>query len=158
MPLGEEVSIDIDGMTCASCVAHVEKAAKSVAGVTDARVNLASGKASVQFDPAETDPRHIADAITHSGYNATPQDPTIAASEAEEHRHQLHRHEERGWYTRALVGILLWLPLEATHWLMQILGGHSMAAAQSTWMGWASLVAGTIAIIYVGGRFYQQRH
>ena len=50
---GGSVSLGIGGMTCASCVASVEKALKKVEGVSDARVNLATGKAAVDFDPAK---------------------------------------------------------------------------------------------------------
>lgn len=41
-------SIGIDGMTCASCVQHVEKALKKVPGVTAATVNLATESASIE--------------------------------------------------------------------------------------------------------------
>ena len=42
------VSIDIEGMTCASCVARVEKSLLKVPGVTSATVNLATERATVQ--------------------------------------------------------------------------------------------------------------
>lgn len=41
------MTIDVDGMTCASCVAHVERALKAVPGVTTASVNLATERAEV---------------------------------------------------------------------------------------------------------------
>ena len=41
-------SIGVGGMTCASCVAHVEKALKAVPGVLEASVNLATERASVR--------------------------------------------------------------------------------------------------------------
>ncbi|MQW92562.1 heavy metal translocating P-type ATPase [Acinetobacter wanghuae] len=43
-----EQSIVIEGMSCASCVARVEKALKKIAGVTEAQVNLATEKAHIQ--------------------------------------------------------------------------------------------------------------
>ena len=42
-----EFTLPIDGMTCASCVARVEKALKKVPGVTEAEVNLATELATV---------------------------------------------------------------------------------------------------------------
>jgi len=39
--------LDVEGMTCASCVAHVERALKAVPGVTGASVNLATERAEV---------------------------------------------------------------------------------------------------------------
>src|SRR4051794_24442781 len=74
-----EAAFAVNGMDCASCVAHVEKAARKVGGVQDAQVNLARGRAVVQFDPAQTDVSKIAAAISHSGYVATPEDAETTA-------------------------------------------------------------------------------
>ena len=49
---GQQAIIGVTGMTCASCVASVEKALKKVKGVSDARINLAAEKAAVDFNPA----------------------------------------------------------------------------------------------------------
>ena len=45
----QTVTLEIDGMTCASCVARVEKALAKVEGVVSAQVNLATETAQVQF-------------------------------------------------------------------------------------------------------------
>ena len=47
-----DLSFRIEGMTCASCVARVEKALKAVPGVESASVNLATEKATVRADAA----------------------------------------------------------------------------------------------------------
>ena len=47
-----ETSLDIGGMTCASCVRRVEKALTRVDGVVAASVNLATETATVSYDPA----------------------------------------------------------------------------------------------------------
>lgn len=44
----DTISLLIEGMTCASCVARVEKGIKAVPGVTDATVNLATERATVR--------------------------------------------------------------------------------------------------------------
>jgi Cu+-exporting ATPase len=54
-------------MTCASCVAHVEKALVQTPGVTAARVNLATERAEVDLEP-DADPAQIASAVTGAGY------------------------------------------------------------------------------------------
>ncbi|HUO54184.1 MAG TPA: heavy metal translocating P-type ATPase, partial [Rhodoblastus sp.] len=58
----------VGGMTCASCVAHVEKAVRSVPGVTAARVNLATEQASVDGFEGALDPSALADAVRRAGY------------------------------------------------------------------------------------------
>ena len=55
-------------MTCANCVAAVERNAKKADGVNDAVVNFASEKVSVSFDPAVADPQEIIDRIHQAGY------------------------------------------------------------------------------------------
>lgn len=47
----EQIVLPIKGMTCASCVAHVEHGLKETTGVESAAVNLATERATVKFDP-----------------------------------------------------------------------------------------------------------
>ncbi|VWD56888.1 putative cation-transporting ATPase membrane protein [Burkholderia lata] len=65
------IELDIDGMTCASCVSRVEKALAKVPGVTRASVNLATERATVDAAPDVTAAR-LADAVKQAGYGATP--------------------------------------------------------------------------------------
>ena len=51
--LAAEVTLDIGGMTCASCVARVERSLKKVPGVAGAAVNLATERATVSYDPMQ---------------------------------------------------------------------------------------------------------
>ena len=62
------VKIGVQGMTCASCVARVERALKKVEGVSDAGVNLATEKASISYDPERTDLGTLLGSIEQSGY------------------------------------------------------------------------------------------
>ncbi|MFN3684583.1 MAG: heavy metal translocating P-type ATPase [Fimbriimonadaceae bacterium] len=69
----EKAELRIGGMTCASCVAHVEKALRQVPGVREAAVNLATEKASVVFDPSCATPEQLALAVEKAGYAAVPE-------------------------------------------------------------------------------------
>jgi Cu+-exporting ATPase len=64
----KQVILTVQGMTCASCSAHVEKALKKVPGVTDAVVNLATERATVTFDPAQTKLSDMLAAVQDAGY------------------------------------------------------------------------------------------
>ncbi|HEX4796851.1 MAG TPA: heavy metal translocating P-type ATPase [Humisphaera sp.] len=152
LPKSGSSTLDVAGMNCASCVSHVETAARRVAGVEDCRVNLATGRAAVRFDPARTAPDAVARAITDSGYPATIHDGHGAAESADAQR---HRDESHAWAWRALVGVLLWLPIETMHWIGAITApAHHAMAAQSMPIGWAAFITGTLAIVLVGSRFY----
>lgn len=66
------VDLDIDGMSCASCVRRVEKALLSVEGVKTATVNLATNRAHVEMlkDVATID--MLEKAVAKAGYSAKP--------------------------------------------------------------------------------------
>ncbi len=153
----EEAALAVGGMTCASCVAQVEKALRSVPGVEASQVNLARGSAAVRFDPQRTDPGTIASAISAAGYTAVPEEPGIAAGNVEAERIQRQAMEARAWLRRAVAGILLWAPVEITHWVLRLVDSahHGGAATDHVWMAWLTLATGTAAIVYVGRAFYR---
>ncbi|MEO8970572.1 MAG: cation transporter, partial [Ktedonobacteraceae bacterium] len=70
--INSEVVFDLEGMTCASCAMRIEKGLKKVPGVKDASVNLATEKATVTFDPAQTGIEQMVQKVDTVGYKATP--------------------------------------------------------------------------------------
>ena len=79
-------TLDIDGMSCASCVGRVERALVAVPGVVAAAVNLASGTASVRILDGAVDAPTVAAAATAAGYRATPQDDPDDATASHDER------------------------------------------------------------------------
>ncbi len=63
----------LEGMTCASCAMRIEKGLKKVPGVIDANVNLATEKASVVYDPTQTNLEQMVKKVEAVGYRATPE-------------------------------------------------------------------------------------
>jgi Cu+-exporting ATPase len=73
------VTLPVRGMTCASCVAHVEKALARVPGVATVSVNLATESARVQMaPPAAPDPRALRAAIERAGFDVPVDTLTLA--------------------------------------------------------------------------------
>jgi Cu+-exporting ATPase len=70
----QTVSMKIGGMTCAACVATIEGALRNLDGVQQARVNLAGGRAQVEYDPTRTGLKAIATAIADVGYEPLPEE------------------------------------------------------------------------------------
>src|SRR3989442_526070 len=62
------LTIPIEGMSCASCVAKIEHGLSAVPGVSRAAVNLATEQATVEYQPGVTDPTAIAETIRGLGY------------------------------------------------------------------------------------------
>lgn len=72
----ENKSFAIEGMTCASCLQTVEKAAKKVRGVTQASVNLATEKLSIEYDEPTFSVENLQKAVDNSGYELIAQEGT----------------------------------------------------------------------------------
>ncbi len=62
----------VEGMHCASCVGRVERSLLKVGGVTEAAVNLATGRATVDYDPLTVSQDSLIAAIEKAGYGAHP--------------------------------------------------------------------------------------
>jgi len=131
------VELQVDGMTCASCVARVEKALLKVPGVTTASVNLATEKASVGA-LGSVSFATLAAAIDKAGYAASPVVDAAAPKPA-------RRLPE--WWPVAVASVLT-LPL-VLPMLLQLFGIH--------WMpdGWVQLVLATPVQFWLGARFYR---
>ena len=67
-----EIRLDLEGMTCASCAARIEKKLNKLSGV-DAVVNLATERATVVCAPG-TSVDALVDAVRAAGYDAREAD------------------------------------------------------------------------------------
>ncbi|TXD36998.1 copper-translocating P-type ATPase [Lujinxingia vulgaris] len=122
-------TLRIEGMTCASCVSHVEKAIAGLPGVTRASVNLATERATVAFVPRTIDLEAIAAAVREAGYEATPLADDSSRSEVEEaaRESELQTLRKRLGIAALLTAPLLLLEMVpmmipgAHHWLMGII-------------------------------------
>jgi P-type Cu+ transporter len=134
------LDLAIEGMTCASCVARVEKALRAVPGVAEATVNLANSRARVRL-AGDADPAVLISAVEDAGYAAHP-----AAEEdtPQEHPHGLDRD------TVILIGAaLLSLPLIA-QMVLPVLGIDRMLPP------WVQLALAAPVQFIAGARFYRK--
>ena len=68
----DKVTLDVKGMDCAACPITVKTVLKRQAGVTEVKVDAEKHTAEVSFDPAKVSPEKLANAVTETGYPATP--------------------------------------------------------------------------------------
>ncbi|MYA85317.1 MAG: cadmium-translocating P-type ATPase [Acidimicrobiaceae bacterium] len=128
--------IRVDGMTCGACAARVESALGAAEGVVDARVNFASGRATVLHD-GSTDDAVLRRTIEQAGYSA-PERPE-SHDEAELRRVAALR--------RRLVGaVVLGVPVMAVSMLSPL--------RFDGWR-WAALVASAVVIFGSGWGFHR---
>jgi Cu+-exporting ATPase len=64
----KQITMPVLGMTCANCVAAVERNTKKVEGVSEAVVNFGSEKVTVTYDPAQATPQQMIERIERAGY------------------------------------------------------------------------------------------
>jgi copper chaperone CopZ len=75
--------LKVTGMTCGGCTSKVTHALKAVSGVSDIKVSLSAGEATVQYDERLTSPDQLKSAVKGAGYGV---DVTNAA----------HSHQSKG--------------------------------------------------------------
>ena len=92
--------LDVVGMTCSACVAHVEKSVRKLPGVNSVQVNLLTNSMSVDFDEGELDLDKIIESVQDAGYEAFPKElPSEKSSEKKQDWVQLEQNEmRRRWW------------------------------------------------------------
>lgn len=79
---------DVEGMTCASCVARVEKALKAVPGVVAATVNLATERATIRTAAGAADVASLEAAVRSAGYDVRRLQQTTSVGDTQDRRDQ----------------------------------------------------------------------
>lgn len=147
-------TLSIAGMTCASCVARVERALKAVPGVMEASVNLATERAWVR---GHADVSSLVAAIAATGYAAQPiemgtaSDEEAASARKDAERTQLQRD--------LLLAASLTLPVFVLEMGAHLIPGVHELIARSIGMQWnwiIQFVLTTLVLVLPGRRFYQQ--
>ncbi|HDV5390019.1 TPA: copper-translocating P-type ATPase CopA [Vibrio cholerae] len=141
----QTLSLLIKGMTCASCVASVEKALLSVEGVQSAQVNLAEQSALVRGIFAN--PQPLLNAIQSSGYQAEIlDDPAQQQAKQQAQLDALQKEHKQS----ALLGIALGAPLM----LWGVFGGNMMIRNSSDQMVWGGIGIICFALLLTAGRHF----
>ncbi|MFC1942476.1 heavy metal translocating P-type ATPase [Chloroflexota bacterium] len=143
----KKISLGVSGMTCASCVGHVEKALKALEGVNSVNVNLATEKATVEYDPAVIEVADIRQAVESAGYGIRSEkvDETFMESDAGS---SAARQEtsilRKKLIVSGVIGIYMFLimisELTGGAWLPSYFGNKYLLWALATpvqfWAGW----------------------
>jgi Cu+-exporting ATPase len=133
------VTLPVEGMTCASCVARVERALSSVPGVVEASVNLATNTANVTRDAQASDDALVA-AVKRAGYDARVATPDDVGAPPDRAR------GDAGW--KVLLAALLSLPL-VLPMAGALVGRHGMLPPALQ-----ALLAAPV-VFWLGGRFFR---
>ncbi|WP_305837628.1 cation transporter [Photobacterium leiognathi] len=135
----------LSGMTCASCVASVEKAIKQVAGVENVNVNLAERTALIAGSP---NIEQVIQAVKDAGYGAE-------VSEDEQTRRQRQQEQNTQTFKTHLRNAFIALGLGVPMMAWGIFGGSMMINSTTSQFAWG--VVGLITLLLlvtVGKDFY----
>jgi Cu+-exporting ATPase len=136
----DEVRLELEGMTCASCVARIERRLNKLEGV-DATVNFATEQATVRHDPSVT-VDDLVSAVQAAGYGARP----VLRADDDSTGH--HHHEEAASVLRRrlVVAIALTAPV-------------AVLAMVSPWQfsgwEWLALLLATPVVFWSGAGFHR---
>ncbi len=129
--LREQETLALEGMTCASCAARIERSLNKLEGVS-ATVNFATETATVSYDPSVVAPEQLVGAVERIGYHAAPAGT--------------HVHEGDTRPTRLVVALLLAVPLA----LIAMIPPLHFAGWE-----WVALVLATPAVFWSGAEFHR---
>jgi P-type Cu+ transporter len=140
------LEIGIQGMTCASCVARVERVLRRLDGVTEANVNLATERAEIHFAPETVSLEQLKSAVEQAGYTV------VALEKAEDVRTEEVEELKKSVIFSALFAVPLLILAMAPmffpaldHWLM----AHVP-------INWILLLLATPVQFGPGRRFYRK--
>jgi Cu+-exporting ATPase len=144
-------TLDVKGMTCASCVSHVEKAISKINGVQAVTVNLATEQAKIRFHKDHQESvANIIEAIDKSGYSAQLSNPS---------GHNRNNEPIGFWsssgLSRVVIGFLISTPLMAPmvlmafgiHFEIQPMLQFALAMPVQFWLGWRFYVGAYKALL-----------
>ena len=177
-----QVTLPVDGMTCAACQSHVQRALRTTPGVNEATVNLMMHSATISYDPRVLTPQALVEAINETGYESRLPEPDVDALAEDDARERSQRAEYHTLLRKSLVSMgagiaamVLSMPLMTSgahgahgssdplqRWVMDSLDPALRAAWPALYridprlLGWV-LLAVTVAVMSWAGRHFYVR-
>ena len=139
----EEITLSVGGMTCAACVARVERALTAAPGVELATVNLATRQAKVRYNPRLTNPGALTRVVTDAGYE-------VEGTSREQRAPRSPEAEVKEFRRRFLLALVLSLPV----WLSMIPPVANAVGLSHRTLAFILLIFATPVMFYSGASFF----
>jgi Cu+-exporting ATPase len=143
MPATEEITLSLEGLHCAACVARVERALTAAPGVDLALVNLATRQAKVRYNPQLTDPAALTQVVKDAGYE-------VEGLSREQRAPRSPEAEVRAFRRRFLLALVLSLPV----FLLLIPPITARVGLSYRVMTYVLLLLATPVMFYSGASFF----
>ncbi|MDY7014144.1 MAG: heavy metal translocating P-type ATPase, partial [Cyanobacteriota bacterium] len=145
----EKTRLRLQGMSCASCAATIERAIAEVPGITECNVNFALSQATVSYDSQKTNIPRLQKAVAEAGYRAFPD----SGSEGENTEKTAREAEQKALTRKVIVGSIISILLVIA--VLPMMTGLNLpwipAWFQSSWM---QFVLVTPVMFWVGTDFF----
>ena len=142
------IELPITGMTCAACASRVERTLREAPGVRQAGVNLATARATVQYDPATTGREQLVAQVKDAGYgvrDVPAAGVSDADAEAASQRAEYETLRRKFWVAAILAAPVFVLAMS-----------HGRVAALNfAGAGWVQLGLTIPVVFYSGAQFYR---
>jgi Cu2+-exporting ATPase len=137
----------VKGARCAACLGKIERETQALTGVSSARLNLTTGKLSVEFSDAN-DAGAVIATLDRLGYPASPYDPGLAAEAADREGRRLIlclAVAAFGAMNTMMFSVPLWAGLF----------GQELGPATRTVMQWWCALVATPCVLFAGRPFFE---
>ena len=157
----QSADLPLLGMHCAACANRIEKALNKAPGVESCSVNYATTRATVSYNPAQTDARQLKKVVQSAGYDAIVPDEASGdqtnshhdASSVQDAENKARAREYAGQKRKFIVALALTIPVAILG-----MGAHLFPSLQSTFnfagRQWIELVLTSVVLFWAGGEFF----
>ncbi len=145
----EKANINITGMSCAACAIHIEDSLNKLPGINLATVNLATNKATVEYNPQEVSISEVISVIKNLGYEGE-----LSSEKPEDQEKKLREQEIKKQKVRLMISAAFSLPLMIIM-AFHMSGIHLPAFLMSDWL---QLLLATPVQFGAGYQFYRDAY
>ncbi len=146
------IRLSVEGMNCAGCVGSVEKALKTVPGVSSASVSLAHASADITGSDLRAD--DLVSAVDRAGYKAKAVEKRASVADQRSDMEHRQAHHATAWRRRTIAGVIASIPMIPLH-LPASWTGLEHVHGDLTWYTWLIVALSTFVQVYVGSAFYK---
>ena len=145
--------LNIEGMTCASCAAAVEKSLKRAPGVRSALVNFATERATVEYEPGQASPASLTQAVVGAGYGVVA--PAAPDTSAAERSTEIDRQKAAAYRSlKRRLAVAAGLAAVVMPLSMLMLWPAAMARINMAWLNYVLLLLTLPVLLYSGREFF----
>ncbi|HEX2984280.1 MAG TPA: copper ion binding protein, partial [Ignavibacteriales bacterium] len=153
----QKLSLPVEGMTCASCVARVEKSISKLEGVKNVSVNFATEKVSFELDPQKVSVSDVAASVEDAGYKLIVQNnkaEAVKASVGAETQSQAKDEFYEKLKKDFFIALAFTIPVFVISMSMEFSWFHKVVPLSMDEVNKVLLILATPVVFISGARFY----